>query len=224
MTLWTLLKNDHVDITAIGHTILRATDKGALRSRERLVAEMADEIEAHFEAEEDGLFDALKRKEQVRELVRRLEAEHEEIEEELARLARIGRKNTIEWASRFEDFTYLLDRHFHREEHELFPQAQTILTGDELRDATREYMDEKAEEIRARHRRFGIGSTAVWAGAAFVAAAGLVLAAERKGYFRRVVARRPELGDNPQETVKDRSRANRKQRESDPLAPLGGLT
>jgi hemerythrin-like domain-containing protein len=222
MTLWTLLKNDHTDITAIGHTILRATDRGAIRNRERLVSELADELEAHFEAEEDGLFDALEDKEQVRDLVASLTAEHEEIEEELARLAKIGKKNTVEWTSRFEDFTYLLDQHFHREEHELFPQAETLLTGDELREAMHDYIEEKSEEIRDRHRRFGLGPAALWAGAAVVAAAGLVLAAERSGYLKCLVAPRPELGDNPQATVKERSRKNRKRRESDPLAPLGG--
>ena len=72
------------------------------------------------------------------------------------------------------------------------------------------------------HRGFGGKSNAIWAGAALLAAAGLVLAAERKGYFRRMVVRRPELGQDPQGTVKDRLRRNRKQRDTDPLAPLGG--
>jgi hemerythrin-like domain-containing protein len=222
MTLWTLLKNDHTDITAIGHTILRATDRGAVRNRERLVSELRDEIEAHFEAEEDGLFEALEDHEEVADLVRSLEAEHEDIEEELARLARIGKKNTVEWTSRFEDFTYLLDRHFHREEHELFPRAETLLTGDALHEATRDYIEEKAEEIRDRRGGVGIGPIAIWAGAAIIGGAGLVLAAERAGYFRRWVAPRPEAGDNPQAMLKERSRENRTHRESDPLAPLGG--
>ena len=222
MTLWNLLRNDHANITAIGHTILRAVDRGAVRNRERLVAELQDEIETHFEAEEDGLLDALEDSEQVRDLVRSLESEHEQIEEELARLAREGRKNTAEWTSRFEDFTYFLDRHFHREEHELFPHAEALLSGEELGEAMREYIEEKTEEIRDRRRRFGLNSTAIWAGAAVVAAAGLVLAAERTGYLRRWLGSDPDLGAAPSRAVKERSRGNRKRRESDPLAPLGG--
>jgi iron-sulfur cluster repair protein YtfE (RIC family) len=105
MTLWTLLKNDHADISAISRMIVRATDRGAVRNRERLVSELRDELKAHFEGEEDGLFDALERNHRVGDLIRSLEAEHEEIEQELARLARIGRMNTGEWTSRFEDFT-----------------------------------------------------------------------------------------------------------------------
>lgn len=84
-------------------------------------------------------------------------------------------------------------------------------------------MDEKAEEIRDRHRGVGIGVAAIWAGVAVVAAAGLVMAVERAGYLRRSVAGRYDLGDNPYTTLKERSRENRKRRESDHLAPLGGI-
>jgi hypothetical protein len=84
-------------------------------------------------------------------------------------------------------------------------------------------VDEKAEEIRDRHRGVGIGVAAIWAGVAVVAAAGLVMAVERAGYLRRSVAGRYDLGDNPYTTLKERSRENRKRRESDHLAPLGGI-
>ncbi len=216
MTLLKLLRNDHTDITAIGEMVLRAVDRGAIRNRERLVSELADELEAHFEAEEDGLFEVLEDKEQARDLVRTLEKEHEDLEEELARLARSHHKNTAEWTSRFEDFSYRLDRHFHREEHELFPQAETLLSADELETALRDYIEEKEEEIRERHGHPKLKRGALWAGAALVAAAGLVFAAERTGHLRRWRAAGPDLGDAPSRTVKTRSRRNRARRESDP--------
>jgi hemerythrin-like domain-containing protein len=183
MTLWTLLENDHADIAVVGQAIVRASGHEAARIRERLLSEMADDIEAHFEAEEDGLFHALGDKQQVRALVADLKAEHEEIEEQLDRLTRIAKKNSAEWTSRFEDFSALLQRHFHREERELFMQAKALLTGQELHEAMRDYIRGKTEEIWNRHRRFGLRPRAIWAGIAVVAA-GLVLAAERKGYVR----------------------------------------
>jgi hemerythrin-like domain-containing protein len=183
MTLWTLLENDHADIAVVGKAILRASGQEAARSRERLVSEMADDIEAHFEAEEDGLFDALDKKEQLRALVASLKAEHGEIEEVLGRLTRTAKKNTVEWTSRFEDFSALLGRHFHREERELFLQAEALLTGQELQEAMHDYIKKKTEEVWNRHRRFGLRTRAIWAGIAVVAA-GLMLAAERKGYVR----------------------------------------
>jgi hemerythrin-like domain-containing protein len=192
MTLWTMLENDHADIALVGQAVLRASRHGAARIRERLASEMADDIEAHFEAEEDGLFDALKKKEQLRALVARLKAEHEEIEEELDCLTRSAKKNSVEWTSRFEDFSALLGRHFHREERELFLQAEFLLTGQELQEAMHDYLKRKTEEIWSKHRRFGLRPRAIWAGIAVVAA-GLMLAAERKGYVRRWLAPIPNL-------------------------------
>jgi hemerythrin-like domain-containing protein len=192
MTLWTLLKNDHANITTLGHTVLRATDTGAVRNRERLVSELQAELEAHFEAEEDSLFKALADDHQVRDLVASLKTEHQRIEEELTRLAKVKSKNTVAWTSSFEDFTYLVDSHFHVEEHELFPQAEALLASDEAVKAMRDFIDEKGDEIRERRRNLGIGAKTLWTGAALLAAAWLVLAARRGWYSRpaRDLARR----------------------------------
>jgi iron-sulfur cluster repair protein YtfE (RIC family) len=127
MKLSTLL-NSHVDITSLGHTILFASAIGALGSREQLTLDLQSEIKEHFKSQ-DSLFDALKDKDQVRELISNLQSEHEDIEDELSRLAGSREKSTVEWTSGFEDFILLLDQHFQCEERELLPQVESLLTG-----------------------------------------------------------------------------------------------
>jgi hemerythrin-like domain-containing protein len=215
MDIWTLIRNDHQNITALGYTILRALDRGVVRNRERLVSELADELEAHFEAEEDSVYEALAGKEGVADLLASLQEEQERIEEEIGRLASSKRKNTADWTSRFEDFTYLVDTHFHREEHELIPRAQELLTGDAIAGLAHAYIEEKAEEIRERRPRSRIVPAAIWAGAALAAVAGLAVAAERTGYLRRWREAYPRLGSDAYASVKSRSRENRARREKD---------
>ncbi|MBM0207180.1 hemerythrin domain-containing protein [Micromonospora sp. STR1s_5] len=157
MTLWKLLRNDHANITAVGHAVLRTPASGGGRNRHRLVAELSDEIEAHFEAEEDTLFEALEDDQEVRDLVSSLKAEHKQIEDDLARLAEARNNDGVSWTSRFADFTYRLDRHFHREEHELFPEAEALLSIEETDETLRRFIEEKGDELRARRRNLGIG-------------------------------------------------------------------
>jgi hemerythrin-like domain-containing protein len=121
----------------------------------------------------------------LRDLVFNLTAEHKNLEDELARLSRARNIDTIEWASRFEDFTHLLERHFRRKESELFPRAEALLNSRELSWALHEFISEKGDEIRERRRNLGIGAKTIWSGAAALAVLGLVLAARRSRFARR---------------------------------------
>ena len=75
-------------------------------------------------------------------------------------------------------------------------QAEALLTGQELHQAMCDYIRGKTEEVWNRHRRFGFRPRAIWAGIAVVAA-GLVLAAERKGYVRRWLSNGASTRGNP---------------------------
>jgi hemerythrin-like domain-containing protein len=184
MDIWRLITNDHANITDLGRAILRSIGTGAVRSRDRLFDDLDGQLRRHFEAEEDSLYEALEDHERTRRLISELEDEHEEIERQLASLGRVRNKNTREWTDRFEDFTYLLDRHFHREEHELFPLAREILSADELQEVRQEFVEEKLEELREQHGTWGISSGVLWGALAGAAAGALAFAAWRRGYLR----------------------------------------
>jgi hypothetical protein len=143
-----LIVNDHANIVSLCRDLLRSTPDGGARNRERLFSQLVHELRWHMEAEEDSLYEALEDHDRVRRLIDELEDEHEEIEEELGRLAGARHKGSREWTQRFEDFSYLLDRHFHREEHELLPLAREIIDPEEARELLNEFVEEKAEEIR----------------------------------------------------------------------------
>jgi hemerythrin-like domain-containing protein len=170
-----LIVNDHANIVSLCRDVLRTTPNGDARSRERLFSQLNDELRWHIEAEEDSLYEALEDHDRTKQLIDELEDEHEQIEEELGRLAAARYKGSREWTQRFEDFSYLLDRHFHREEHELLPLAREILDPEQARELLHEFAEEKAEEIReARQGLWGSLPTGVLVGALAGAAAGAV--------------------------------------------------
>src|SRR4051794_24405647 len=188
MDIWRLITNDHANITDLGRAILRSIETGVVRSRDRLFDDLDGQLRRHFEAEEDSLYEALEDHERTRGLIDELEDEHEEIERQLTSLGRVRDKNTREWTDRFEDFTYLLDRHFYREEHELFPLAREILSADDLQEVRQEFVEEKLEELREQRGSWGIPSGVLWGALAGAAAGALAFAAWRKGYLRALTA------------------------------------
>ena len=219
MDIWRLIANDHANVTHLGRTILRGLDGGVVRSRDRLFDELDGELRRHIEAVEDSLYDALEDHPRTQRLVEELEGGHEEIERQLTELGRVREKNTREWTDRFKDFTYLVDQHFHREEHELLPVAREILSPDEVQELRHEFAEEKIEALRAEHRVLGMAPTALLLGTLAGAAAGaLAFVAWRNGYLRTLGASSPDRRfASAYARVKQRSRENRARRERDPL-------
>ncbi len=192
MDIWQLITNDHANIADLCGDIPRATSGGGLRSRDRLFNDLDSELRRHIEAEEESLYDALEEHDRAERLVDELEDEHEEIERLLGELSRFRDKGTREWILRFRDLAALIEKHFHREEHELLPLAREILREEEIQDLRHEFAEEKIEALRAARRRREAPSSGLLLGALVVAAAGaLAFAAWRSGAMSRLTGRSP---------------------------------
>jgi hypothetical protein len=163
---------------------------GGVRSRDRLLDQLDGQLRRHMEAMEESVYDALEDHDEVEDLVEELEDEQERIARELAGLARAGDKDGRAWTERFEDFTYLLDQHFHREAHELLPAARRILGPDQARALRHEFVEAKIEALRAG--RGGISSGLLLGALAGAAAGALAFAAWRSGRLRALTATGPE--------------------------------
>lgn len=163
MEPWHLIANDHANIASLCSDILRTTPGAGAISRERLFDELDGELRRHLEAEQDSLYEALEDHARTERLIDELEDEHDEIAERLGRLARARDKGGRQWTQEFEDFSYLLDRHFHREEHQLLPVAREILDAGQIRTLRHEFAEEKIEALRqAREGLWGGIRPACW--------------------------------------------------------------
>jgi hemerythrin-like domain-containing protein/DNA-binding MarR family transcriptional regulator len=193
MDPWHLIANDHANIVSLCSDILRAMPGASATSRERLFDELEGELRRHLEAEEDSLYEALEDHPRTKRLINELEDEHDKIAGRLSRLAHALDKGRREWSQEFEDFSYLLDRHFHREERELLPLAREILDAGQIQKLRHDFAEEKIEELRkARHGLWGGVPTGMLVGALVGAAAGaVVFTAWRKGTLGDLMVRPP---------------------------------
>ncbi len=192
MDIWQLITNDHANIADLCGDIPRATSGGGLRSRDRLFNELDSELRRHIEAEEESLYDALEDHNRAEHLIDELEDEHEEIKRQLSQLSRFRDKGTQEWTLKFRDLAALIEKHFHREEHELLPLAREILSEEEIQDLRHEFVEEKIEALRTARRWREVPSSGLLLGALVGAAAGaLAFAAWRSGAMSSLTERSP---------------------------------
>jgi iron-sulfur cluster repair protein YtfE (RIC family) len=142
MELYQLLKQDHLKVKRLFERLDETID-ASTRSRERLFAELKQELERHAEIEEKHFYPALQRHEATRHLVEEALEEHDEMAELLTALDETD-KDDEDWAEQLEALRETVDAHVEDEEGELFPKAQELLDGVETAAIARTIEAEKA--------------------------------------------------------------------------------
>ena len=193
MDLWQLNERDHRNIAHLIHETPNALNgPGVVRSRERLLGDLIDQLETHAAALEASLYDRLSHETESRHLVEELRREQREFMQQLNILTRYRQKGSAGWLDAFGDATFLVDQHLHRHTHELIPAAREHFSAEELRDATRIFVRAKMGVLRTRQRGTMarlVSSEFVPVAAICAAVAGIGLIAWRTGLFRGLGAR-----------------------------------
>ncbi|TNC11633.1 hemerythrin domain-containing protein [Methylobacterium terricola] len=199
MDIWRLIDRDHANIAQLIREIPNALNgPGVVRSRERLLADLLDELHAHAVAVDAGLLTMLDRRGEARAMVDDLRREHRQVMAQLDSLARGRHAPASGWLNAFEDMTYGVDRHLHRHGHELLPLARRLLSEDEIRAAGTAFVRARSRVLQSGSRRpqaaAGSGGLAL-AASLGLAAAGAALLAWRLGQWRG--APKPKLTQTP---------------------------
>ncbi|MGE7417082.1 hemerythrin domain-containing protein [Methylobacterium tarhaniae] len=175
MDIWRLIDRDHANITQLIREIPNALNgPGVVRSRERLLSDLIDELHVHAVAVDAGLMTLLERHEEGRALVGELRREHRQAAAQLDALAQSNPGRVAGWLDRFEDVTYLVDQHLHRHGHELLPLARRLLSDQDIDAATTAFVRAKGRALRADGR--GPGAAAGSGELALAVTVGLVAA------------------------------------------------
>ena len=153
MDVWQLIERDHENIGGLIREIPYALNaRRSVGSRERMLADLIDELELHARAIEASLYGPLSRDSQTRALTEDLRNGHAEVTRQLQQLARYRRRDSAGWLNTFEDVTFLVDQHLHRHVHELIPAARKLLSAEETGAATRAFVRAKTSALQARRR------------------------------------------------------------------------
>jgi hemerythrin superfamily protein len=135
------LKREHGELSVLLMRI--ATEKDG-HTRGRLLPQLAHELTSHGRAEQAELYSILAEHETTRQLVRRLEADHERIDQILMELSELP-PSSPSWTERFRELQRTVQEHIDVEENQVFPRARRILSPDMTEEMDRRY---KLERLR----------------------------------------------------------------------------
>jgi hypothetical protein len=195
MDVWQLIARDHENIGQLIHEAPFALNgPGVLRNRERLLADLMDQLEAHGAALDASLYAPLRQESRTQRLIEELRRERQVFMKQLASLAQYRRRSSAGWLDTFEDTTALVDQYFHRHNHEFIPLARKLLPPEEARSAMRVFIRAKMGALKARRSsgRLVSGELALTATIS-ATAVGLGLLAWRASLFSGLGARTGRL-------------------------------
>ncbi|MFJ8043527.1 hemerythrin domain-containing protein [Kitasatospora sp. NPDC096147] len=118
---------EHESVTDLAGKAVRSLEQGEHAEAGRLAARMAEELRAHWDGEERGLFRVMATDPEYAGYVEALVAEHRELAAFLERLDLGSASQRAEFVAAAEE----LHHHIAKEEDGLFPAALTALTGDQ---------------------------------------------------------------------------------------------
>jgi hypothetical protein len=126
------------------------TSSNALKTREKLFAELKDELELLADLEEEHLFPVLRKHKQTKDLVREALNDNKETRKLLAELDATPRESE-EFANKVVELRKIFQQHVRDEKKELLPKVLKALSDEEAQSIIENIEAEKAE-IEAEKR------------------------------------------------------------------------
>lgn len=148
MDLYQLLKQDHQKAKRLFEQLSDTSDR-AVKSRERLFAQLKQELELHTEVEEEHFYPALRDQEETKDLVEEAFEEHNEVKEMLEELDGAD-KDDESWSEQLAELKENVEHHVQEEETQLFPRAQKVLKKEQADEIAAAIEKEKEAAQKSR--------------------------------------------------------------------------
>jgi hypothetical protein len=149
MTLRTLMQAGTAKANEL-FTRLADTSDGALKTRERLFAELTAELEAHTDLEEQYLFPVLRKHAETKELVAGAIRDNKELRAALAELGQLP-KNDESFLARLAELRKVFRQHARDDTKALLPAVQRALSDEQVQGITQKMQTSLAETEQAKH-------------------------------------------------------------------------
>lgn len=145
MNAFTLLKTDHETVAGILASIEETTER-AVKGRDELFARLKAELDLHARIEEEIFYPALEEAEETRDVTLEAYEEHRLVKQLLSELEAES-KDTEEWTAKFTVLKENIEHHVEEEEGEMFKQARSVLSEEEI-----ETLGNRLQEAKKRNR------------------------------------------------------------------------
>lgn len=149
MTLRTLMQAGPANANEL-FTKLAETSDGALKTREKLFAELKAELELHTELEEQHLFPVLRKHAETKELVVSAIKDNKELRTNLAGLDALP-KNDETFLAKLSELRKAFRQHARDDRKELLPAVQKALSEEQVQGITEKMETGLAEAEQAKH-------------------------------------------------------------------------
>lgn len=151
MDTFELLKADHRRVHELFQQLVDTTER-AVKTRQELFPKLQMELDVHARIEEEIFYPATLAKEETHKITSEAYAEHDLVKKLLVEIEALPIESE-EWAAEMTVLMENVEHHVGEEEEEISPQAQKLLSqeeieslGDQLAAAKEEYMNELMEE------------------------------------------------------------------------------
>lgn len=143
MDIFQVLKKDHQTVKDLFKK-LEGTGERAAKTREKLFAQLKEDIEAHSHGEETVFYPALREQSEMEDAVDEALKEHEGVANLLEEMEEMD-TDSEDWSTKLAELKKNVLHHVKEEEGEIFKKAKDILTKEEIQSLAKEFQDAKKE-------------------------------------------------------------------------------
>jgi iron-sulfur cluster repair protein YtfE (RIC family) len=150
MNAFDILKEDHKKVSSLFEKLEPTTER-AVKTREELFAKLKTELDVHSQIEETILYPVLKEIEKTRDITLEGIEEHRIVKLLLMELEQMP-KDTEQWTAKLTVLKENVEHHVEEEEGEMFKQARSALSKEEIEQLTTRIEAEKKKQMAASQR------------------------------------------------------------------------
>ena len=147
MDAFELLEKDHDKVDEIFSKLDETTER-AIKTREELFARLKEELDVHAHIEETILYPVLKREAETREITFEGLEEHHVIKVLLKELAAESVETEV-WTAKLKVLKENVEHHVEEEEGEMFKEARSILSTEQIEELGDRLQAEKQQQKKA---------------------------------------------------------------------------
>jgi hypothetical protein len=150
MNAFDILKEDHKKVSDLFEKLEPTTER-AIKTREELFAKLKTELDVHAHIEETILYPVLKEVEETRDIALEAIEEHRLVKVLLTELEQMP-KDTEQWTAKLTVLKENVEHHVEEEEGEMFKQARSALSKEQIEQLTTRIQAEKKKQMAATQK------------------------------------------------------------------------
>lgn len=146
-----LLKEDHKKVAKLFKEIEGAGER-AIKTKENLFEQLKSELELHTQIEEEYMYPLLEEAEETKDMTLEAYEEHDIVKTLIAEMEDEEVGSDV-WSAKLKVMKENVEHHVSEEEEELFPEAEDVLSEEQMEQLAQSIMEAKQSQAPAQKTR-----------------------------------------------------------------------